>query len=105
AAKAHRVRRCDRRFDIDQSWIAKLRQFKLSVPIRGPHHNDVDLDIFEIIDAVHPRTLDCRLAFECHAERGEKRDSGWKIVDDDAHVIQSLDRHVFPLTSASRAYG
>src|SRR5437762_8362115 len=26
AAEAQRVRRCDRRFDLDQSWIARLRQ-------------------------------------------------------------------------------
>src|SRR6185295_16836655 len=82
------------RFDLDQFWIAKLRQLKPPVPIWGPHHNDVDLDIFEPVDAVHPRALDLRLAFERHAERGEKSDSGCKVVDDDTDVVQSLDRHV-----------
>src|SRR5258705_3951576 len=43
-----------RRFDLDQSWIAKLRQLKPPVPIWGPHHNDVDLNTFEPVDAVHP---------------------------------------------------
>ena len=95
AAEAQRVRRCDRRFDLDQFWIAKLRQLKPPVPIWGPHHNDVDLDTFEPVDAVHLRALDRHLAFERHAERGEKSDSGCKIVDDDADVVQSLDRH-FP---------
>src|SRR5256886_15172547 len=38
--------------------------------------------------------LERRLAFERHAERGEKSDSGCKVVDDDADVVQSLDRHV-----------
>src|SRR6267142_1250652 len=33
APEAQRVRRCDRRFDFDQFWIAKLRQLKLPVPI------------------------------------------------------------------------
>src|SRR5436309_14544835 len=75
-------------------WIAQLRQLKPPVPIWGPHHNDVDLDPFEPVGAVHPRTLDPRLAFECHAESGEKSDSGCKVVDDDADVVQSLDRHV-----------
>src|SRR5215216_4866536 len=28
APQAQRVRRCDRRFDLDQFWIAKLRQLK-----------------------------------------------------------------------------
>ena len=42
------------------------------MPIWGPHHNDVDLNTFEPVDAVHPRALDRHLAFERHAERGEK---------------------------------
>src|SRR6266536_4212010 len=72
APEAQRVRRCDRRFDLDQFWIAKLRQLKPPVPIWSPHHNDVDLNTFEPVDAVHPRALDRRLTFERHAERGEK---------------------------------
>src|SRR6195256_2719399 len=102
APEAQRVRRCDRRFDLDQLWIAKLRQLKPPVPIWGPHHNDVDLDTFEPVDAVHPRALDRRLAFERHAERGEKSDRGCEVVDDDADVVQSLDRHV-PRSRRGRA--
>src|SRR5947207_12468782 len=103
APETQRVRRCDRRFDLDQSWIAKLRQLKPPVPIWGPHHHDVDLDTFEPVDAVHPRALDRHLAFERHAERGEKSDSGCKVVDDDADVVQSLDRHVSSMVASSRA--
>jgi hypothetical protein len=102
APEAQRVRRCDRRFDLDQFWIAKLRQLKLPVPIWGPHHNDVGLDTFERVDAVHPRALDRRLAFDGHAERGEKSDSGCKVVDDDADVVQSLDRHVPSIAGRAR---
>src|ERR671939_1444919 len=102
APEAQRVRRCDRRFDLDQFWIAKLRQLKPPVPIWGPHHNDVDLDTFEPVDAVHPRALNRRLAFARHAERGEKSDSGCKVVDDDADVVQSLDRHVPSIAEALR---
>src|SRR3979411_132554 len=94
APEAQRVRRCDRRFDLDQFWIAKLRQLKPPVPIWGPHHYDVDLNTFDPIDAVHPRALDRHLAFERHAERGEKSDSGCKIVADDAYLGPSLDRPV-----------
>jgi hypothetical protein len=65
-----------RRFDLDQSWIAKLRQLKPPVPIWAPHHDDVDLGSVEPVHAVHPRALDSRLAFVRHAERGEKSDSG-----------------------------
>jgi len=42
--------------DLDQSWIAKLRQLKAPVPIWGPQHDDVDLDAFDRVDAIHPRT-------------------------------------------------
>jgi hypothetical protein len=81
APEAQRVRRSDRRFDYDQFWIAKLRQLKPPVLVWGPHHNDVDSDTFEPVDAVHPRALDRHLAFARHAERGEKSDSGCKVVD------------------------
>ena len=102
APETKRVRRGDRRFDLDQFWIAKLRQLKPPVPIWGPHHSDVDLDTFKRVDPVHPRTLDRRLAFERHAERGEKSDSGCKVVDDDADVVQSLDCHVPSMAAAVR---
>src|SRR5919206_3768078 len=102
APEAQRVRRCDRRFALDQFWIAKLRQLKPPVPIWGPHHNDVDLDTFQPVDAVHPRALDRHLAFDRHAERGKKSDSGCKVVDDDADVVQSLDRHVPSIAEAVR---
>ena len=72
------------------------------MPIWGPHHNDVDLDTFEPVDAVHPRALDRHLAFFRHAERGEKSDSGFKVVDDDADVVQSLDRHVPSIAAADK---
>src|SRR5947199_3410462 len=103
APEAQRVRRCDRRFDLDQFWIAKLRQLKPPVTIWGPHHYDVDLDAFEPVDAVHPRALDRHLAFYRHAERGEKSDSGCKVIDDDADVVQSLDRHVPSMDGRGRA--
>ena len=102
APEAQGVRRCDRRLDFDQFWISKLRQLKPPMPIWGPHHHDVDLDIFEPVDAVHPRALDRRLAVERYAECGEKSDSGCKVVDDDTDVVQSLDRHVRTMTEAVR---
>src|SRR5919112_3978428 len=68
APQAQRVRRCDRRFDLHQLWIAKLRQLKPSVRIWGPHHNDVDLDTFEGVDAVHPLSLYRRLTLLLQTE-------------------------------------
>ena len=70
------------------------------MPIRGSHHNDVDLNIFEPVDAVHPGALDGRFSFDRHAECPEKSDSWCKVVNDDADVIQSLDRHVRSIAEA-----
>ncbi len=77
----------------NQLRMAKLRQLELPVPIRRPHHYDVDPDIVDPIDAIHPRPLNPRLAFNGHAERGEEGDGGRQVVDDDAHVVQPFDDH------------
>src|SRR5919107_3900333 len=102
APEAQRVRRCDRRFDLDQFWIAKLRQLKAPVPIWGAHHNDVDLDTFEPVAAVHPLSLYRRLTLLLQTELGKESDSGCKVLDDDAYVVQSLDRHVLSIGQAER---
>src|SRR5918995_707092 len=102
APEAQRVRRCDRRFDLDQFWIAKLRQLKPPVPIWGPHHNDVDLDTFEPVDAVHPPTPSPSLTLQLQTELGKESDSGCKVVDDDADVVQSLDRHLPSIGESER---
>src|ERR671913_199030 len=104
APQAQRVGRCDRRFDLHQFWIAKLRQLKPPVPIWGAHHNDVDLDTFEPVDAVHPLSLDRRLTLQLQTELGKESDSGCKVVDDDAEVVQSLDRH-FPTVGEAEGGG
>src|SRR5882724_11316940 len=70
------------------------------MPIWCSHHNDVNLNIFECVDAVYPRPFDRRLTFFRHAECGEKSDSGCKVVDDDAHMIHSLDCHA-PIIASS----
>jgi len=64
------------------------------VPIRGPHHHDVDTNPFDPVDAIDPRALDRRPAFDGHAERGEEIDRGLEVFDDDDDVVQPLDRHV-----------
>src|ERR687889_1374659 len=102
APEAQRVRRCHRRFDLDQFWIAKLRQLKAPVPIWGAHHNDVDLDTFEPVDAVHPLSLYRLLTLLLQTELGKESDSGSKVLDDDAYVVQSLDRHLPSIGQAER---
>jgi hypothetical protein len=75
APEAQRVRRCDQRFD---------------------------LDTFEPVDAVHPLSLYRRLSLQLQTELGKESDSGCKVVDDDAEVVQSLDRHVPSIGQAER---
>lgn len=87
APQAQRVGRCDGWFDGDQLWVAELRQLKLPEPIWRAHHNNVDLDIFDPVDTVHPRALDRRLTVDRHAQRGEKSNSGCKVVNDNANVV------------------
>ena len=70
--------------------------------VRGPHHGDVDLDAFEAVDAIHPGALDRHLALERHAKGGEEGNGGWEVVDDDADMVHSLDRHVPSLAAAMR---
>ena len=62
--------------------------------VRGPHHRDVEPDAVEPDDAVHPRSLDRRLALQLHTELDEERDSSLEVVDDDADIVHSFDRHV-----------
>jgi hypothetical protein len=64
------------------------------VPIGGAHHNDVDLDTSEPVDAVHAGAFDRLLAFDRRAEGGQEGNGGWEVVDDDADMVHSLDRHV-----------
>ena len=92
--EAQRVRRGTRWLGSDQLRLAELRQLDPPVAVRGPHHSDVDLDAFEPAEAVHPGAFDRPLAFKRHAEGSEESNGGWKIVDDDADMVHSLDRHI-----------
>ncbi len=62
--------------------------------VRGPHHGDVVSDTVEPDDAVHPLSLDCRLALQLQTKFDEERDSSLEVVDNDADVVQPLDRHI-----------
>src|SRR5207245_9297215 len=73
AAYAQRVRRRAFRLGSDRRRRVELRQLNPAVAVRGPHHGDVGTDVVEPDDAVHPRSLDRRLAFQLHTEFGEER--------------------------------
>ena len=72
----------------------ELRQLKPAVAVRGPHHGDVGTDVVEPHGPVHPRPLDRRLAFQLHTELGEERLGRLEVLDNDEHVVHSLQRHI-----------
>ena len=77
----------------DRRRRVKLRQFEAAVAIWRPHHGDVDSDIVESDDPVHPRPLNWGLALQLQSEFEEERNSSLKIADNDADVVHPLDRH------------
>ena len=74
----------------------ELRQLDPAVAVRGPHHGDVGTDVVEPDDAVHPRPLDRRLAFQLHSKFGEERFGSLEIVDNDQNVVHPPNRHIPP---------
>ena len=60
-----------------------------------PHECDLDSNLIESDDAVHPVALDgCRATVELHPELDEEGDGSFEVVDDDTDVVHPLDRHV-----------
>ena len=92
--EAQRVRRGIRWLGRDQLRVAELRQLDPPVAVRCPHHGDVDLDAFEPIETVYPGALNRPLASQRHAEGGKEANGGREVVDDDADMVHSLDRHI-----------
>jgi hypothetical protein len=71
----------------------KLRQLEPSVAISGLQHRDLRADALETHHAVHPTALDGPLALHLEPELDEERRRGREVIDHDAHVIHSFDRH------------
>ena len=61
--------------------------------VRGPQHRDVASDTVEPHDAVHPPSLDGRLALQLQTKFDKERDSSREVVDNDADVVHALDCH------------
>ena len=64
----------------------KLAQLDPAVAVRSPHHCDVASDTVEPDGAVHPTSLDRRLALQLQTKFEEERDSSLEVVDHDADV-------------------
>lgn len=72
----------------------ELRQLKPAVAVRGPHHGDVDTDVVEPDDTVHPASLDRRFALQLHTKFDKERSSSLKVVDNDADVVHPLNGQI-----------
>lgn len=72
----------------------KLRQLEASVPVWSLQDGDLRPNALEPYDAVHPITIDRRLAPQLESERGEERHLAREVLDDDADVFHPLARHV-----------
>ncbi len=59
--------------------------------VRGGNR-DVDSDVVEPDDRVHPTSLNWRRALQLHTEFDKERSSSLKVVDDDASVVRPLNR-------------
>src|ERR671925_2073894 len=64
AAYAQRVRRRVFRLGSDRRRRVGLRQLKPAGAVRGPHRGEVGTDVVEPDRAVHPGTLELRLALQ-----------------------------------------
>ena len=91
---------CPRGYFAALVWLAvdrrrvKLRQLEASVPVWSLQDGDLRPSALEPYDAVHPITIDRRLAPRRESERGEERRLACEVLDDDADVFHPLARHV-----------
>jgi hypothetical protein len=72
----------------------ELHQLESSAAVRSLHHREPRPYALEPHDAVHPATPDGPLALQLESELDEKLSRGREVVNDDAHVVHPLDRHV-----------
>ena len=68
------------RLSADRPRRAELHQLEPAVAMRGAHHGDVDADVVEPDDSVHPRSRDWHLALQLHAKFGEERNSSLEVL-------------------------
>jgi hypothetical protein len=86
----------------DRGRCVELHQLKPAVAVRSPQHGDVDSDVGEPDDTVHPRSLDRPLALQLHTKFDKERNSSLKVVENDGDVVHPLNRHITSIGSDGR---
>jgi hypothetical protein len=72
----------------------ELGQTEPCVAVSGAHHGDVRPDSLEPDDTIDRAALDRCLALQLESEPSEARHRVREVVDDDPHMIHTLDRLV-----------
>ena len=91
--------------DIDAGMIArareladreglKLHQLNPAVAVRCSHQCDVASNVVKPDEAVHRRSLDCRLALQLETKLDKEGNSSREVVDHNANVVHPPNRHV-----------
>jgi hypothetical protein len=75
----------------------ELDELESSVAVRRLHHRIRHPYAFEPHNAIHPATIDGPLATRLKSELDEELNRGREVVNHNAHVVHSLDSHVFSL--------
>jgi hypothetical protein len=86
---AQRVHRCVLWLSPDRLGRVELVELEPCVAVRGPHHCDVASDAIEPDGAVHPLSLDGRLALKLQTEFGKECDRSLEVVDNEENVVHS----------------
>src|SRR5262245_6033682 len=94
ATNAQRVHRCVFWISPDRRWRVELIQLKSPMAVRGPHYRDVASDAVEPDDAIHPRSLDGRLALELQTKFSKECDRSLEVVDNEEDVVHPQKCHV-----------
>jgi hypothetical protein len=75
------------------------------MPVWSLQHGDLRTDALEPDDAVHPVAFDRRLSPQLESELNEERHRVGEVVDDYAHVVHPLNRHVLDGRQATERIG
>src|SRR5207247_3750083 len=80
----------------------ELVQLDPSVAVRCAHQREGGTDVLKANETIYGGALDGRLALQLESEFEKEGLRGFKVVDDDEDVVQSLDCHVTSIAEAVR---
>jgi hypothetical protein len=79
----------------------EARKLQTAVAVGGAHHGDFDALVMQSGDAARPIAPDGHAAFEGQAKFGEELHCRIEVLNHDADVVHTFDRHDVSLASIS----